>query len=149
MRTRQDQTRGFVATILKNHKSLTEREVKAAVMKNNGGKLINARVIREVRRKLGIDRPRAVAWARQLLVKTPRLEARKVIAEVSERFGIRLGPPDVTRLRPVGARQRRTSSARPSDAPAKHRRAASVVHVTYHAKGHSDDIALFFRTLAR
>lgn len=85
---------------MKAKKGLTEREVKVAIARELGlgSRPINARVIREVRRNLGIDRPRAIAAARKMLVKTPRLEAKKVIADVSERFGIRLSPPAVTRL---------------------------------------------------
>lgn len=142
-----DRTRAAVTTMLTRNKSLTEREVKAALTKTLGGRPINARVIRDVRRRLGIDRPRAVVWARQLLVKTPRLEAKRVIAEVRERFGVHFSPPDVTRLRPEAARQKRATKASPGVAPTKARGAANVVTITYHAKGDPNDVALFFRTL--
>lgn len=148
MKPRDEGVYIFVTSLLKKTKTLTEREVKTALARRLGGKAVNARVIRDVRKQLRIDRPRAIAWARKMLARTPRLEARKVIAEVSERFGIRLGPPDVTRLRPAAARRKRTSKGQPGDAAAKHRRAANAVHVTYQANGHPDDIALFFRTLA-
>ena len=101
--------RGFVTDLLKKNKALTEREVKAAIGRafKLNPKTISAGVIRDVRKKLGIDRPGAIAYARALLDKNPVLEAKKVIEEVGTRFGIRLGAPDVSRLRPVGARRRR------------------------------------------
>ena len=81
MATDMDRLRQTVESILKENKSLNERDVKAAV-----GKLlkikpadIGAGVIREVRRKLGIDRPAALAWARARLTKAPTTEARVVI----------------------------------------------------------------------
>src|ERR1019366_4691526 len=97
--------------IRKKNKKLTEREVKAAVRKGLklGRAPIGAGVIRQVRRSLGIDRPRAIAYVRNLLAKNPTLEAKKVIEDVGKRFGISLGPPDVSRLRPAGARRKRVS----------------------------------------
>ena len=109
MATDLEKLRQTVESLLKENKALNERDVKAAV-----GKLlkmkpaeIGAGVIREVRRKLGIDRPAALAWARALLAKAPTTEARVVIDAIAERFGIRVGPPDVTRLRPQEARRPR------------------------------------------
>ena len=66
---------------------------------------IGAGIIREVRRKLGIDRPSALAWARNLLAKAPTTEARVVIEGVAEKFGLR-SDHDVTRLRPKESRRR-------------------------------------------
>ena len=96
--------RGFVIDLLKKNKALTEREVKAAIGRafKLNPKTISAGVIRDVRKKLGIDRPGAIAFAKALLDKNPVLEAKKVIEEVGTRFGVRLGAPDVSRLRPVG-----------------------------------------------
>ena len=70
-------------------------------------KTISAGVIRDVRKRLGIDRPGAIAYAKALLKKNPVLEAKKVIESVGGKFGIRLGPPDVSRLRPAGSKRQR------------------------------------------
>ena len=148
----------YITNILKKNKALTEREVKAAVGKGLklGRKPIGAGVIRQVRRSLGIDRPRAVAYARNLLAKTPTLESKKVIEELGERFGISLGAPDVSRLRPAGARRKRMS--RRKRAPRtkvevqptrKIRRSSGTVSVTHHATGTPEDVAHFFRSLAQ
>jgi len=148
MKAQDDRIRVFVVGVLKKDRSLTEREVKAAVVRELGGRPINARVIRAVRKGLGIDRPRALAWARQLLAKNPRLEAKKVITDLSERFGVRLSPPDVTRLRPDRARQPRTTKTKRRVKPGKARRSANTVTVSHHADGSPTDVARFFRTLA-
>ena len=104
----------YVTDVLKKNKSLTEREVKAAVRRGLklGRAPLSAGVIREVRRKLGIDRPRAIAYTKNLLAKNPTLEAKKLIEDVGERFGIRLQAPDVSRLRPAGARRKKTAAAK-------------------------------------
>jgi len=145
--------RGFVTDLLKKNKALTEREVKAAIgraFKLNPRK-ISAGVIRDVRKRLGIDRPGAIAFARALLDKNPVLEAKKVIDEVGRRFGVRLGAPDVSRLRPVGARRRR-GGPRPDRVSmrrtARGGRKAGSISVTYQGSGHPEDLAAFFRSLA-
>ncbi|MEO6324064.1 MAG: hypothetical protein ABIT01_20520 [Thermoanaerobaculia bacterium] len=91
---------------------------------------VGASVIRDVRKKMGIDRPSALSHARAVLAKDPNVEARKVIDAIRERFGIRLGPPDVSRLRPRtastgrgrpakrGRRPKAAVAARPAAAPA-------------------------------
>ena len=86
MATDMDRLRQTVESILKEDKSLNERDVKAAAGKALKMKPaeIGAGVIREVRRKLGIDRPSALAWARSLLTKAPTTEARVVIEGVAE-----------------------------------------------------------------
>ena len=145
--------RGFVTDLLKKNKSLTEREVKAAIGRafKLNPKTISAGVIRDVRKKLGIDRPGAIAFAKALLDKNPVLEAKKVIEEVGTRFGVRLGAPDVSRLRPAGARRRRGAgradrvSMRRSAAGS---RKAGAISVTYQGSGHPEDLAAFFRSLA-
>lgn len=136
--------------LLKANKNLTEREVKVAVARELelGAKPMSTRVIRDVRRSLGIDRPRALAWARTLLAKKPRLEAKKIITALRERFGIRLSPPDVTHLRPDRAPQPRTTKTKPSVKPAKASRAANTATVSHHAEGSPTDVARFFRSLA-
>jgi hypothetical protein len=145
-----DQVTAAVVRLLKTNKNLTEREVKSALARQlkPGPKPISTRIIRHARRNLGIDRPRALAWARQLLAKNPRLEAKKVITALSERFGIRLSPPDVTRLRPDRARQKRTTKAKPRVKPTRPTRSANTVTVSHHAEGNPTDVARFFRTLA-
>lgn len=181
MATDLDRLRQTVESILKEDKSLNERDVKAAV-----GKLlkikpadIGAGVIREVRRKLGIDRPAALAWARTLLTKAPTTEARVVIDAVAEKFGIRVGPPDVTRLRPKESRRPRKNgrkkAGRPAAkatvlqpevveaAPKKGREKAAKapepvvvpgpakgeVSVTFQGRGNPEDLARFFLSLSK
>src|SRR5471030_1885384 len=102
--------RTFVMDQLKKNKALTEREVKAAIGKvfKLNPKTISAGIIRDVRKRLGIDRPGAIAYAKAMLKKDPVLEAKKVIDAVGSKFGVRLGPPDVSRLRPAGSRRRRS-----------------------------------------
>jgi hypothetical protein len=145
--------RGFVTDILKKNKALTEREVKAAIGRafKMNPKSISAGVIRDVRKKLGIDRPGAIAYARALLDKNPVLEAKKVIEEVGTRFGVRLGAPDVSRLRPAGSRRRR-GGPRPDRVSmrrtASRGRKAGAISVTYQGSGHPEDLAAFFRSLS-
>ena len=133
--------RGFVTDLLKKNKALTEREVKAAIGRafKLNPKTISAGVIREVRKRLGIDRPGAIAFAKALLDKNPVLEAKRVIEEVGTRFGVRLGAPDVSRLRPVGARRRRGAGR--ADRVSMRRsggsgRKAGSISVTYQGSGH-------------
>ena len=155
--------KAHVTDILKKNKKLKERDVKAVVRK--GFKLgripIGAGVIREVRRSLGIDRPRAIAYAKSLLAKHPTLEAKKVIEEVGERFGISLQPPDVSRLRPekkkVSGRLRRGRARKKKVAAAKvrpqpkreGRRSIAAVSATHTAKGTPEEVARFFRSLVQ
>lgn len=145
--------RAFVTDLLKKNKALTEREVKAAIGRafKMNPKTISAGVIREVRKKLGIDRPGAIAYARALLDKNPVLEAKKVIEEVGTRFGVRLGAPDVSRLRPAGSRRRR-GGPRPDRVSMRKTsrggRKAGAISVTYQGSGHPEDLAAFFRSLA-
>lgn len=146
--------RAFVTDLLRKNKKLTEREVKRAIGRafKLNPKTISAGVIRDVRKKLGIDRPGAIAYARALLDKNPVLEAKKVIEEVGTRFGIRLGAPDVSRLRPVGSRRRR-GGPRPDrvsmrKTASRGGRQAGAISVTYQGSGHPADLAAFFRSLA-
>jgi hypothetical protein len=110
----------YVTDLLKKNKALTEREVKAAIGKvfKTNPKKVGAAVIREVRKRLGIDRPSALAYARALLRKDPVLEARKVMDTIAAKFGVRLGPPDVSRLRPKSAKRARRGG-RPAGRPAR------------------------------
>ena len=102
MAEQPQKVRTFVMDLLKKNKALTEREVKAKIGREFklNPKSISAGVIREVRAALGIDRPGALAFAKKMLAESPALEAKKVIGAIASRFGIRLGPPDVSRLRP-------------------------------------------------
>ena len=155
--------KAYITDILKKDKSLNERDVKAAVRRGLklGRAPIGAGVIREVRRSLGIDRPRAIAYARKLLAKNPTLEAKKVIEELGERFGISLQAPDVSRLRPgkkkVSGRLRRGRARKKKVATAKvwpqpkreGRRSIAAVSATHTAKGAPEEVARFFRSLAQ
>jgi len=181
MATDADKLRQTVESLLKENKGLNERDVKAAVGKaaeSEGGRH-RRRVIREVRRKLGIDRPTALAWARALLAKAPTTEARIVIDAVAERFGIRVGPPDVTRLRPQEARRPRKNGRKKAGRPAGRTKvlkpevveaapkkgrgkaarmpepvvvpgpAKGEVSVTFQGTGDPEDLALFFLSLSK
>lgn len=160
----------YVMDLLKKNKALTEREVKAAIGKvfKTSPKAVGASVIRTVRKRLGIDRPAALAYARSLLKKDPVLEARKVIDAIGSKFGVRLGPPDVSRLRPKSARRPRRGGrpvGRPATAaaprakrgrPGRPGRKPRVsvkfgkgrISVTYQGLGSPRDLAAFFRSLA-
>ncbi len=153
--------RMFVTDLVKKNKALTEREVKAAIGKafKLNPKTISAGVIRDVRKRLGIDRPGAIAYAKAMLKKNPVLEAKKVIETVGSKFGIRLGPPDVSRLRPAGSKRQR--AVRPASAgraapvkrgrpgrPPKSSRSGGAISVTYQGSGRPEDLAAFFRGLA-
>ena len=175
-----DKLRQAVEALLKENRALNERDVKAAAGKALKVKPseIGAGLIREVRRKLGIDRPAALAWARAQLAKAPTTEARLVIEAVAEKFGIRLGPPDVTRLRPVEARRPRKNGRKHRKAgrggpdvlkpevvdagPRKGRKGAQFpepvvapglakgeVSVTFQGRGNPEDLARFFHSLSK
>ena len=160
--------RTFVVDLLKKNKALTEREVKAAIGKafKLNPKTISAGVIRDARKRLGIDRPGAIAFAQAMLKKNPVLEAKRVIDAVGSKFGVRLGPPDVSRLRPAGSRRRRAARAaapNPTAAgsgaavatvrrgrpgrPPKAGRSFNSISMTYQGSGKPEDLAAFFRAL--
>ncbi len=158
--------KAYITDILKKNKTLNEREVKAAVRRGLklGAKPIGTGVIREVRRSLEIDRPRAIAYTQNLLAKYPTLEAKKVIEDVGERFGISLQAPDVSRLRPAGARRKKVSGAKVKSQPMRKRasivrveaqpvrkskRSSGAISVTHEAKGTPEVVAHFFRSLAQ
>lgn len=175
MASETDRLRQTVESLLKGDKSLNERDVKVAAGKALKMKPaeIGAGIIREVRRKMGIDRPAALAWARNLLTKAPTTEARVVIDGVAEKFGIRVGPPDVTRLRPKESRRPRKNGRKKAakvlqpevvDAsPKKGRGKASKVpepavvagaakgevSVTFQGRGLPEDLARFFLSLSK
>ena len=175
MATDVDRLRQTVESLLKADKSLNEREVKIAAGKALKVKpdSIGAGIIREVRRKMGIDRPAALAWARAVLAKAPTTEARVVIDGVAERFGIRVGPPDVTRLRTKESRRPRKNGRKKAAkvlqpevvdaAPKKGRGKASrvsepavvpgaakgEVSVTFQGRGLPEDLARFFLSLSK
>jgi hypothetical protein len=161
--------RTFVVDLLKKNKALTEREVKAAIGRafKLNPKKISAGVIRAARKRLGIDRPGAIAFAQAMLKKNPVLEAKKVIDAVGSKFGVRLGPPDVSRLRPAGSRRRRAARAAAPKAaaagsgaaaatvrrgrpgrPPKAGRSVGSISMTYQGSGRPEDLAAFFRGLA-
>jgi hypothetical protein len=165
--------RTFVTDLLKKNKALTEREVKGAIGKafKLNPKTISAGIIRDVRKRLGIDRPGAIAFAKAMLKKDPVLEAKKVIGAVGSKFGVRLGPPDVSRLRPAGSKRQRAArtaggarsgraGARARNAgaapvrrgrpgrPPKVARSGNAISVTYQGNGRAEDLAAFFRGLA-
>jgi hypothetical protein len=142
--------KAYITDILKKDKTLNELAVKAAVRKGRklGRAPIGAGVIREVRKSLGIDRPRAISYARNLLAKNPTLEAKKVIKEVGERFGISLQPPDISHLRPKGAWGKRATRTKVVATPRKKtQRLFGTASIT--REGSPEDVARFFRSLAQ
>ena len=157
----------YITAILRKDKALNEREVKAAIRKGLklGRAPLGAGVIRQVRKSLGIDRPRAITYARNLLAKYPTLEAKKVIEDVGERFGISLAAPDVSHLRPAGARRKRTSGAKVEAQPTRRskrsaakvkpqpmresQRSSGAVTATHKATGTPEEVARFFRSLVQ
>jgi hypothetical protein len=172
--------RTFVTDLLKKNKALTEREVKAAIGKafKVNPRDVGAGVIREVREALGIDRPGAIAFAKKMLTQDPTLEAKKVIGAIGSKFGIRLGAPDVSRLRPKkmgkGGPRRRArkdvAAAPVKRGPGRPRKVAAAAAVTvvkksakggpgrpaaggrisvsYQGTGSPESLAAFFRSLA-
>ena len=82
----------------KAHIKKNKADTEGAVLKAVPG--TSRKIIRAVRVDLGIDRPSALAWARNYLKIAPKMPGRVVIKNVLDKFGIHLGPPDVTRLRP-------------------------------------------------
>jgi hypothetical protein len=150
--------KAYITTILKKDKSLNELAVKAAVRRGLklGRATIGAGVIREIRRSLGIDRPRALSYARNLLAKYPTLEAKKVIEDVGERFGISLVAPDVSHLRPAGARRKKASRRKRTPGTnvevqpvRKSKRSSGPISASYKATGTPEEVAHFFRSLAQ
>jgi hypothetical protein len=167
MKQTDARVKAYVTAILKKNKGLTEREVKAAVRRGLklGRTSIGSAVIRRIRRSLRIDRPRAIAYVRNLLAKHPTLEAKKVIEDVGARFGISLAAPDVSHLRPAGARRKRTSQGKVVAQPTRDSRrsrakvetqptrktqgSSRAISATYNATGTSEEVARFFRSLAQ
>lgn len=83
-----------VTALLTKNKALTEKEVIEQI------KGSDRKMVREVRRAMGIDRPSAIAAVRAWLKHHPRSKAKGVIHDCLHLYGIHLGPPDVSRLRP-------------------------------------------------
>lgn len=84
-----------VKALLMKNKALTEKEVLEQV------KGTSRKEIRALRVSLGIDRQSAIADARSRLAQEPSIRAARLIEEILATYGVRLGPPDVSRLRPV------------------------------------------------
>ncbi len=176
-----EKVRSYVKSLLEETKSLTEKEVKAAIAKNFrvSAKDVGAGLIRDVRKEMGIDRPTALAYAKSLLKKEPLLEGKAVVEAIASKFGIRLGPPDVSRLRPKrvkaarprgrGARKagtakttpRRRRAGRKPQAPSPLKASGSKVHrvarssaggaitLSFEGAGHPADLAAFFLSLGK
>lgn len=132
-----DKLRAVVRELLEKDKTLTEKDVKrrAARALKIKPEDFSGGLVREVRKVLGIDRPTALAHARELLRKDPALEARAVVETVAERFGIRIGPPDVSRLRPSAGAGRSRAGRKPGPRPAAPAGTASLVRKVRLGKG--------------
>lgn len=175
-----EKVRAYVKSLLEQTKSLTEREVKAAIAKTFKVPLkeVGAGLIRDVRKGLGIDRPAALAYAKGLLKKDPLTEGKVIVDAIASKFGIRLGPPDVSRLRPKSVkaarpRGRGAKKAAAKGAPAPKRagrkpgrpaplkasgssvrRAAKgpsggTISLSFEGSGHPADLAEFFLSLGK
>lgn len=96
-----------VRALLMKNKALTEKEVLGRV------KGTSRKEIRALRVSLGIDRQSAIADARGWLAKEPGLPAARLISDILATYGVRLGPPDVSRLRPV----KKKTGRRPTGLP--------------------------------
>lgn len=96
-----------VRALLMKNRALTEAEVLDRV------KGTSRKEVRALRVSLGIDRQSAIADARARLAKEPGLPAGRLISDILATYGVRLGPPDVSRLRPVKAKTGRRPKNRP------------------------------------
>lgn len=83
-----------VQALLEKQKYRTEAEVMERV------KGATRPMIRAVRRHLGIDRPSCLADVRKALEDHPEWKGAAAISYARSRYGIQLGAPDVSRLRP-------------------------------------------------
>jgi len=83
-----------VEAILKKQKYRTEAEVLERV------KGATRPMIRAVRRDLGIDRQTCLADIRRKLATDPKWPGTAAISYARKTYGIQLGAPDVSRLRP-------------------------------------------------
>ena len=179
MALEDDKVRSFVKGLLEETKTLTEKEVKAAIAKafKVSPKEVGAGIIRDVRKVMGIDRPTALAFAKGLLKKDPLMEGKAVVDAIASKFGVRLGPPDVSRLRPkktkagrprgrgaakaVEAKAARSTrragkaaGAKPVLKAAGARRTAKgsgggVISLSFEGSGHPVDLAEFFLSLGK
>jgi hypothetical protein len=157
------QVRSFVEELLRENKGLTEREVKAAIAKKfrKGAADVTAGVIRDVRKGLGIDRPSALEYVGKLLSEKPALSAKAVIDSVGQRFGVRLGAPDVSRLRPSSrpkparpgpgrpARKPDDAVDRAAGGPKARAGSRGSISVTFQGTGSARELATFFLELGR
>lgn len=83
-----------VRDLLIKKPAMNEKEVLEKI------KTADRKTIRAVRVSLGIDRQAAIDAVRGWLKLNPREPAKLVIARCRKTYGIHLGPPDVSRLRP-------------------------------------------------
>jgi len=171
------EVRAFVENLLTKTKSKTENEVKAAVAKAFKVPVaeVGAGVIREVRKAMGIDRPTAMKFVTELLAKDPLIEGRAVVNAVASKFGVRISPPDVSRLRPKNAKASRLKGrkSRRGDSPAAPSRRAArgaasdatrpapgearkprttgsgTISLVFDGSGTPEDLAAFFLSLGK
>ncbi len=161
-----EKLRAQVRDLLEQNKGLTEKEVKEKAARTLRVKPadVSGGIVREVRKSMGIDRPSALSFARDVLKKDPGMEARTLIQAVGERFGIRIGPPDVSRLRPASAKARtgrkpgpkpgmKRAAQAPAPAPAGPRPVVKLgkgeIAVVVEAKGKPGDVARFFESIGK
>lgn len=89
-----------VAALLEKQAYRTEAEVMERI------KGATRPMIRAVRRDLGIDRPTCLADIRRKLATDPKWPGTAAISYARKTYGIQLGAPDVSRLRPKKTKKR-------------------------------------------
>lgn len=124
-----------VRALLTKNKALTEKEVLEQV------KGTSRKEIRALRVSLGIDRQSAIADARGRLAKEPGLPAARLIGEIFAAYGVRLGPPDVSRLRPVKAKTGRRPKGQPLSAFPTAKQEIHASLVARYLKGIEDSLS--------
>ncbi|HWC64738.1 MAG TPA: hypothetical protein VG777_01545 [Thermoanaerobaculia bacterium] len=144
-------------TMLRANKSVNERQLKKEAARRLGRKDVPLPAIREARRKLGIDRASAQREAQKIL-RTGKMTGPQVIEEIQKRFGVKLFPPELSRLRrkagiaPLRKRKAGAPAAKDKSglaiAPLSGRAARGAIDVSFSGRGSAKELANFFRQLA-
>lgn len=144
-------------TMLRANKSVNERQLKKDAARRLGRKDVPLPAIREARRKLGIDRASAQREAQKIL-RAGKMSGPQVIEEIQKRFGVKLFPPELSRLRRKAgiAPLRKRRAAAPAAAgkpglaiaPLSGKAVRGAIDVTFNGRGSAKELARFFRQLA-
>jgi hypothetical protein len=144
-----------LVTMLRANKSLNERELKKEAARRLR-KDVPLPAIREARRKLGIDRASAQREAQKMLL-AGKMTGTQVIEAIRKRFGVKLFPPELSRLRRKAgiAPLRRPRAVRETArtggvtiVPLGGRAAKGAIEVTFNGRGSARGLAEFFKHLA-